>query len=87
MFLEYWSKWWCGNCKVANWMYIGDISDTTQPDAEAVQCWSCRSKFWLDEEESKYYYMSQIEDGKTMQELLEEVYVEFGKISPNEGFV
>lgn len=38
----------CPKCHSFNWFSNGDMSDLTRPDLEALECWQCGHKFWLD---------------------------------------
>jgi hypothetical protein len=38
----------CPECQNLNWYSNGDMNDLTQPDLEALECWQCGHKFWLD---------------------------------------
>lgn len=69
--MESWLKVSCPNCKKANWICQGDLSDCTYPDVEGVECFSCKHQFVLDE----YEQSIKGED--------EDVYYETGMEKPN----
>lgn len=53
---ETWNKIWCPKCKIPNWICDGDMSDLTDFNAEAVECFSCAHQWWrIDPTESCYY--------------------------------
>ncbi len=38
----------CPRCNARNYADLGDMSDQTAPDVEAVKCWSCKEVSWLN---------------------------------------
>lgn len=83
--IETWYKIWCPRCEIPNWICNGDTSDMTVPDIEAIECFNCGKKFWIDETQiGMENYSHLLEDGETtLDEILEdEAYYEKGKPSP-----
>lgn len=38
----------CPSCKTRNWVLLGDLTDLTGTDTEAIRCWKCKHE-WLVE--------------------------------------
>lgn len=77
MHFETWLKVNCPKCNENNWICNGDVSDITIPDIEAVSCWNCKKKFWLDD-----LHFSDLEDEDSENKSMDDAYVEEGKKSP-----
>ena len=65
----------CPKCGKRNYVYLGDMSDITAPDREAVRCWNCKTVGWLGEESRDMA----VDMG---YESIEEAYVEDGTEKP-----
>ena len=70
----------CPKCNEYNWVNNGDIDDLTVSDIEAVKCWSCKHKFFLDEENIRMFY-----DDENLKP--DDVMMEYGKQNPSDLFV
>lgn len=44
---ETWEKMFCSHCKAKNFVCLGDMSDDTKPDIDAVICHQCGKRSWL----------------------------------------
>ncbi len=53
MYVETWCKNWCPFCQAVNWVCLGDLSDITQPDIDAIQCHKCEKKWTLHDAASE----------------------------------
>jgi hypothetical protein len=89
------SQHWCGYslencpyCAERNWVYLGSFEDQSAPDAEAVVCYGCDKKFWLnwrtkDEFEMNNEFATHDEAGlEQSEDLIELAYTVKGTKSP-----
>lgn len=65
----------CPHCKIKNWLYLGDMSDCTAPDVQALRCFKCKKLSWIDADTR-----SMAADERTT---LEDSMIETGKPSIN----
>lgn len=93
MYAESWSTIFCPHCNAKNWLNHGDLSDCTIPDIEALQCWKCEQKSFLDEDEFKLINHWKVFEAcndedceyKTWNEILEDAsFCEWGRKNPND---
>lgn len=71
----------CPKCHTTNWFDNGDTSDLTQVDIEALKCWKCGHRFWLDgAEEIRTTLLQSLDfDGP------HDIYIVDGTKSPNDA--
>lgn len=82
-----WDKVFCPKCKTGNWVNYGDPNDITGVDVDSVECYNCDHWFWAgDEDTMKDIYWSELEDGKTLDELLPDSFCERGRKNPDDPY-
>lgn len=89
MYITTWYEMSCPGCKAINWLCDGDTSDCTVPDIEALQCWNCQKKTWLNEDCAHDIHDYEFEDDdseyKSLDEYLEKAaYCDKGRKSPHD---
>lgn len=81
--MEEWYKIECPSCHIKNW---AKESNNFGEDIEAIQCWQCDHKFWLDQEIAMDYYCAnqyKDEGEKTINDYLEDAQITIGLKLPD----
>ena len=84
---EIWTRVHCPDCNAVNWIYLGRTDRDTDPDIDAMQCYSCGIKSWISEY-VRDDMLKQFEDDEDYDEdcseedLIEEAWIALGVDQP-----
>jgi hypothetical protein len=89
--LESWVVENCPQCTTRNWVNLGDLSDIAAVDIEAIKCWRCERKFFLDPENVQDIHWNEVQqwcqektEYETPDDLLNALTCEWGRKDPTD---